>query len=70
MHDDDFWTSLIAAFGMLLVVEGVCYALFPHTTRKIAEIASGLGYLTLRVIGLAALVVGVLMVWVARRLLV
>jgi len=58
----DLWTAL----GLVLVLEGVMYALFPEQMiemlRKMPEIPPAM----LRVAGLTAIVIGWLVVWLVR----
>jgi uncharacterized protein len=59
----DFGTGL----ALVLVVEGVLWALFPETMKQAAARAIMLEAGRLRLGGLAFAVVGVLLVWVIRR---
>ncbi len=55
------------ALGLVLVIEGLCYALFPEAMRKtVAEIMK-LPPEKLRMIGLGALFLGVAIVWIFKR---
>lgn len=58
----DFW----AAMGLVLVVEGLVYGGFPNLARKLAKEVLAMPEQSLRVAGLAAIAVGVGIVWLAR----
>ncbi len=59
-------TDFVAALGLLLVIEGVVYALFPNAMQQmLADILSRPPQL-LRTGGLIAACVGVGIVWLAR----
>lgn len=62
-------SELVAALGLVLVIEGVLYALFPGRARAMMETISATPEETLRMIGLAAMAAGVAVVWAARTLL-
>jgi uncharacterized protein len=59
---DDFVTAL----GLVLVIEGALYALFPEGIQRMMAQATGLPPAYLRIAGLAAAVVGFLIVWLIR----
>jgi uncharacterized protein len=59
----DLWTAL----AMVLVVEGVLYALFPEGMKRLIAQMLSVPPSTLRIAGLAAAVVGVVIVYLARR---
>ena len=56
----------MAAVGLLLVVEGVLYALFPDGMKRIAAQAIGTPAETLRMVGLVSAVLGFGIVWLVR----
>ncbi|MDP2621076.1 MAG: DUF2065 domain-containing protein [Hyphomicrobiales bacterium] len=58
--------DFIAAVGLVLVIEGLLYAVFPGVVRRMMEIAREMPDSNLRAGGLIALIVGVLIVWLAR----
>jgi hypothetical protein len=55
-----------AAIGLVLVLEGALYALFPAGMQKLIVQVSAQPPATLRTAGLAAAVVGVAVVWALR----
>lgn len=63
---DEFWVAAATAFGLVLVIEGLIYALFPGAMRKMMAAALELPPETLRRGGAAAVAVGVVIVWLIR----
>jgi uncharacterized protein len=59
---DDF----LAALGLVFVIEGALYVLFPETMKLMMLRLSGQPALYLRAAGLAAAVIGVALVWLVR----
>jgi uncharacterized protein len=62
-------SELVTALGLVMVIEGVLYALFPGHARAMMEMVRATPEETLRMIGLAAMAAGVAVVWAARSLL-
>jgi uncharacterized protein len=62
----DLWTALGTALGLVLVIEGALYALFPEGIKRAAARALMVPPQALRLAGLAAACVGVLVVWLVR----
>ncbi len=60
MHD------FIAALGLLLAIEGLTFAAFPGAAKRAAEEVAGAPEGPLRMIGLAAAVIGILVLWFTR----
>jgi len=58
--------DLIAALGLVLVIEGALWALFPHYITAMLEAARRLPDQTLRITGLVAVIIGALIVWFIR----
>lgn len=54
------------AVGLVLVVEGLAYALAPSFIRRMAEELPKLGDDQLRIFGVAALAIGVGLVYITR----
>jgi uncharacterized protein len=60
----DLWTAL----GLVLVIEGALYALFPEGMKRAAAHALMVPPQALRLAGLAVACMGVLVVWLVRYL--
>ncbi|WP_343312306.1 DUF2065 family protein [Brucella sp. BE17] len=58
--------DFLAAVGLLFVFEGLLYGGFPALARKLAKEASETPENALRVAGIAALAIGVAIVWFVR----
>lgn len=58
----------ILALGLVLIVEGLVYALAPSLVEDLLAALRELPLETRRLVGLAALAVGMLLVWVAANL--
>ncbi len=59
---DDF----LAALGLVLVVEGLVYGGFPNLARRLAAEVLRTSENALRIAGLCAIALGVLVVWLVR----
>ncbi len=59
-------TDLFTALALVLVIEGLFLALFPHRLRQIVVMMEQMSTEALRLGGLAAVTVGVLLVWLLR----
>ena len=55
------------ALALVLVIEGALYALFPEGMKRAAARAFLIPPQALRLVGLAAACVGVVLVWLVRR---
>jgi len=64
---DDFSSVLITAFGLVLVIEGLIYALFPAGMKRVMVQVLELPPAVLRNGGIVAAVAGCLIVWLVRR---
>lgn len=58
--------DFLAAIGLVLVVEGLIYCGFPRLAKKLAGEVIAMPESMLRVAGLAALAIGVGIVWLVR----
>ncbi|MBI4182862.1 MAG: DUF2065 domain-containing protein [Proteobacteria bacterium] len=58
--------DLITALGLALVIEGAVYALFPDRMRRLILEVSRQPSAALRIGGLAAAVLGFVIVWLMR----
>jgi len=62
---DVVWTDLLAAIALVLVIEGLVPFLNPSSLRQMLETVSRLDDRTLRIMGLASMIAGVLLLtWV------
>ncbi len=61
-------STILYAIGLVLVVEGLVFALAPSRLDEVLELLRRLPSDTRRLMGLAALAVGVLLVWLSRIL--
>ena len=59
---------IVLAVGLVLVVEGLVFALAPSRLEELAQIIARIPIERRRMIGLVALAAGVVLVWVARSL--
>ena len=59
-------TEIILAFGLVLVIEGLVYALAPWLVESLLEAMKELPLETRRRIGLVAVAIGVGLVWLAK----
>ncbi len=58
--------DLFVGIGLVLVIEGLLYALFPDGVRRMAKMAGQIPDQALRTGGVVALALGVLIVWLSR----
>ncbi|RWO65786.1 MAG: DUF2065 domain-containing protein [Mesorhizobium sp.] len=58
--------DFLAAMGLVLVIEGLVYGGFPGLARKLATEVLTLPENALRIAGLAAIAIGVGIVWLVR----
>ncbi|MCM2560799.1 DUF2065 domain-containing protein [Lutimaribacter sp. EGI FJ00015] len=56
------------ALGLVLIVEGLAYALAPSLVEQMLEILRALPDTMRRNVGLLAMLLGVVLVWVAKTL--
>jgi uncharacterized protein YjeT (DUF2065 family) len=59
-------SDLIVGFGLVLVLEGLLWALAPDTARRLLEIAMETAPSTLRNSGWIAVAAGLALVWLVR----
>jgi uncharacterized protein YjeT (DUF2065 family) len=60
--------TIVLAIGLVLVVEGLAFALAPSRIDEALELLRRLPAEARRYLGLAAVAVGVLLIWIARAL--
>jgi uncharacterized protein YjeT (DUF2065 family) len=58
--------DLATAVALVLVLEGVLWAVSPDAMKRAAALALGLANEQLRLLGLLAVALGVLLVWLVR----
>jgi uncharacterized protein YjeT (DUF2065 family) len=58
--------DLAVAFGLVLVIEGLLWALAPRLGRKLLEATADAPESSLRLAGAVAVAAGVLVVWMVR----
>jgi uncharacterized protein len=58
--------DFLAALGLVLVIEGLVYGGFPHLAKRLGAEVQGMPENFLRIGGLAAIAVGVFIVWLVR----
>lgn len=59
-------TDFLTALALVLVIEGVLYAGFPDTMKRGMQAAFELPPMTLRAVGLAVALLGLIGVWLIR----
>lgn len=62
------FANTILAIGLVLIVEGLVYALAPSLVEQMLEALRGLTPEARRTLGFLALVLGFALVWVAKTL--
>jgi hypothetical protein len=58
--------DLIVGLGLVLVIEGLLWALFPNIAGRLLEFAAQTSELGLRTGGAIAIAIGVLIIWLVR----
>lgn len=61
------WNDLLAAAALILVIEGVMPFLSPATMRRTMQQLTQLSDRVLRIIGLASMVGGVILLYIVRH---
>jgi uncharacterized protein YjeT (DUF2065 family) len=59
-------SDLVVGLGLVLVIEGLMWALVPQKAKQALEAASMMGETRLRSAGAIAVALGVLLVWLVR----
>ena len=59
-------TDFIVAIGLVLVIEGLLYAVFTDQLKAMMTEVLGMPTSTIRLVGVAVAAVGVLIVWFVR----
>ena len=60
-------TEIAIALALILVIEGVLYALFPGFMLRMLAQVSSLSQQSLRTAGLVSAILGVLLVWLLKK---
>lgn len=58
--------DLVVGFGLVLVIEGLLWALAPGLGRRVLEVAAQMPESNLRTTGAVAVGIGVMIVWFIR----
>ncbi len=59
--------DLVAALGLALAIEGLAFASFPDAAKRFMLDAAGAPRERMRIVGIASALIGVTVVWAARR---
>jgi uncharacterized protein YjeT (DUF2065 family) len=59
-------SDLVVAVGLVLVIEGLLWSLFPGLGRRLLEATAGTPESSLRMAGAVAVALGVAVVWLVR----
>ena len=62
----EFSFALVTAIGLVFVIEGVIYSLFPNAMKRMMMVALALPSSRLRSVGLTMAMVGFAIVWMVR----
>lgn len=62
------WQIILAAFGLVLIIEGAVYFALPDVSRKFLKMLLETKVQSLRRIGIVAVVVGLGLIWIASVL--
>lgn len=58
--------DLLAALGLVLAFEGLCFAAFPSAVKRAASEVAAASLDTMRIVGVIGAVAGVALLWVVR----
>jgi uncharacterized protein len=58
--------DVLVAVGLVLVIEGLLWAASPTLARRMLDAIAGVSEQSLRLSGLAAMILGVILVWSVR----
>jgi uncharacterized protein YjeT (DUF2065 family) len=61
------WGDLLAALALVMVIEGIVPFVSPQSLRRMLETVSRIDDRTLRVSGLAAMICGVILLYLVRQ---
>ncbi len=60
-------TDILTGIALVLVIEGLVYALAPSLVERMLEALRQMPLETRRTLGLVTIITGVLLLWIARR---
>ena len=60
-------STLITAFGLFLIIEGLLYALFPNTMKSMVGKMLNSSNETLKWTGIISAVIGLIVIWVFKE---
>ena len=60
-------TDILTGIALVLVIEGLVYALAPSLVERMLEALRQMPLETRRALGLVTIITGVLLLWIARR---
>ena len=60
-------SDLVAAIGLIFAIEGIIFAAFPLGAKRAMTAALDIPDARLRIAGLTAAIIGVVIVWLVRR---
>ena len=59
-------SDFVVAIGMVLAIEGIVFAAFPGTAKRMAAHAAQSPEASLRIAGLVSALIGVVLIWLVR----
>ncbi len=59
-------SDLVVGIGLVLVIEGLLWALVPHLAERLLEAASTVPQNAIRIAGWCSVLVGLVLVWLIR----
>jgi len=60
-------SQFVVALGLVFVIEGLVFAAFPGLARRASQAVQEAPEGTMRVLGIVAAVVGLIVIWIVRR---
>ena len=60
-------STLITAFGLFLIIEGLLYAIFPNTMKSMIGKMLNSSNETLKWTGIISAVIGLIIIWLAKE---
>jgi uncharacterized protein YjeT (DUF2065 family) len=59
-------SDFLAALGLLLAIEGICFAAFPGAAKRAMAEAAQAKPDTMRIVGVVSACLGVVLIWIVR----